>query len=73
MISLGIEIGTWEYCRGGYNHLHTGVYTFFMREGVFIYLCIKNLLIKERNRNIIAEHNEKNLDKLRLKYNMSNF
>ena len=32
----------------------------------------KNLLIKERNRNIVKEYNGKNLDELRLKYNMSN-
>ena len=32
----------------------------------------KNLLIKDRNRRIIAEYNGKNLDELRLKYSMSN-
>ena len=33
---------------------------------------LKNLLIKDRNRKIIAEYNGKNLDELRLKYGMSN-
>ena len=32
----------------------------------------KNLLIKDRNRKIVAEYNGKNLDQLRLKYSMSN-
>lgn len=32
----------------------------------------KNLLIKDRNRKIVAEYNGKNLDELRLKYGMSN-
>ena len=33
---------------------------------------LKNLLIKDRNRKIIAEYKGKNLDELRLKYSMSN-
>ena len=44
---------------------------FYGGRSVYVSLY-KNLLIKDRNRKIVAEYNGKNLDQLRLKYSMSN-
>ena len=41
--------------------------------GISVYVTLyKNLLIKDRNNNIVDEYNGKNPDELRLKYGMSN-
>ena len=41
--------------------------------GISVYVILyKNLLIKDRNNNVVDDYNGKNLDELRLKYGMSN-
>ena len=41
--------------------------------GISVYVILyKNLLIKDRNNNIVDDYNGKNLDELRVKYGMSN-